>query len=103
MNSPVIPLFKVAMSENAHEGVAKVLASGMVGEGPEVARFQQKLATLFDQKHVIPLSSCTGQFGAGAPTGWRRPRRRGDLITIYHGGDKLRDQASGRNNHLVRC
>ena len=60
MNSPVIPLFKVAMSGDAHKAVAKVLASGMVGEGPEVVRFQQELATLFDHKHVTPLSSCTG-------------------------------------------
>ncbi|MFC1796037.1 DegT/DnrJ/EryC1/StrS family aminotransferase [Pseudomonadota bacterium] len=60
MNTPVIPLFKVAMSESANEAVARVLASGMVGEGPQVARFQQELAKLFDHKHVIPLSSCTG-------------------------------------------
>jgi dTDP-4-amino-4,6-dideoxygalactose transaminase len=47
------------MSENATQAVAKVLASGMVGEGPEVVRFQQALATLFEHQHVIPLSSCT--------------------------------------------
>ncbi len=55
----MIPLFKVAMSTTAHSAVAEVLASGMVGEGPQVARFQKALSKLFEHGCVIPLSSCT--------------------------------------------
>ncbi len=55
----MIPLFKVAMSHTSKESVAKVLASGMIGEGPVTQQFQRSLAELFHHEHVIPLSSCT--------------------------------------------
>lgn len=53
-----IPLFKVSMSEQASEAVAKVLESGMTGEGPVVQKFENKLQEYFGV-HTIALNSCT--------------------------------------------
>lgn len=40
----MIPLFKVAMAPDAHEHVARVLASGHIAQGPEVDIFEAELA-----------------------------------------------------------
>ena len=40
----MIPLFKVLMAPEAAEAVARVLASGYIGEGPEVAAFEAELS-----------------------------------------------------------
>lgn len=54
-----IPMFKVRMSEKASEMVAEVLNSGMIGEGPKVEEFKQKLEERFDHKQLLLLNSCT--------------------------------------------
>ena len=55
----MIPLFKVNMSPEASNAVAGVLESGMIGEGPKVEEFTEKLQELFDHNGVVCTSSCT--------------------------------------------
>lgn len=55
----MIPMFKVAVSDDAHLAVKEVLESGMIGEGPAVEKFTEKLRQLFGQKNVLALNSCT--------------------------------------------
>lgn len=55
-----IPLFKVAMSEQAKIDVGKVLDSGYIGQGPIVEKFESHFQTFLGSE-VKPLttSSCT--------------------------------------------
>ena len=55
----MIPMFKVRMSKEALKNVGRVFESGMIGEGPEVAKFTHKLEEYFECKNVIPLNSGT--------------------------------------------
>jgi len=55
----MIPLFKVNMASTAAEQVAKVLHSGMIGEGPKVEEFRNKLRKLFGSQYVTCTNSCT--------------------------------------------
>jgi dTDP-4-amino-4,6-dideoxygalactose transaminase len=56
----MIPMFKVGMSPTAKDLVGEVLDSGMVGEGPKVEEFTQRLIGYFNNKHTVALNSCTG-------------------------------------------
>lgn len=53
------PLFKVLMSEEAPESVRKTLLSGYIGEGPQVARFEERFAAAVGAEEVIATNSCT--------------------------------------------
>jgi len=55
----MIPLFKVSMAGQTRELVDRVLASGMIGEGPRVCEFTRRLAALFQHENVLCLNSCT--------------------------------------------
>ena len=44
MHQPTIPLFKVFMADSVKDAVVRVLYSGYVGEGEEVAEFERELA-----------------------------------------------------------
>lgn len=55
----MIPMFRVRMAKQAASKVAQVLNSGMVGEGPKVAEFTEKLKRRFGCYNLIPLNSCT--------------------------------------------
>ena len=54
-----IPLFKVFMPKSVMKPLRKVIFSGYVGEGPQVERFEQKLALWFGSKYVLALNSGT--------------------------------------------
>lgn len=54
-----IPLFKVFMPKSIMKPLKKVLFSGYVGEGPEVEKFERKLAKWFGSNHVLTLNSGT--------------------------------------------
>jgi dTDP-4-amino-4,6-dideoxy-D-glucose/dTDP-4-amino-2,4-dideoxy-beta-L-xylose transaminase len=56
---PVIPLFKVAMSDSAPAQVEKVLRSGYVGQGPKVDEFESALATRIGNSNVVTVNSAT--------------------------------------------
>lgn len=57
--SSMIPMFKVAVAPDAHLAIKEVLESGMIGEGPAVEKFTEKLRDLFEHKNVLALNSCT--------------------------------------------
>jgi len=71
----MIPLFKVAMSDDAPARVTEVLRSGFVGEGPKVAEFEQALAGRIGNPRVATVNSATSglhlalRLVAGEPAG----------------------------------
>lgn len=56
-----IPLFKVFMSSNATDNVAKVLNSGFIGQGPKVEELESDLSKYFGQfnNNVLTFNSAT--------------------------------------------
>lgn len=54
----MIPLFK-AHPLTPGGRLTQVLASGVLGEGPVTAEFQQALARRFGHNHLVTLNSCT--------------------------------------------
>jgi dTDP-4-amino-4,6-dideoxygalactose transaminase len=54
-----IPLFKVFMPPTVMEPLAQVLASGYIGEGPQVAEFERQLAPWFGNPNILALNSGT--------------------------------------------
>ena len=55
-----IPLFKVAMSPEAHYLVADVLASGYIGQGQQVEAFEDALQNLLELPYApLTTNSCT--------------------------------------------
>tara|TARA_Y100000389_G_scaffold76692_1_gene73438 strand:+ start:15128 stop:16288 length:1161 start_codon:yes stop_codon:yes gene_type:complete len=54
-----IPLFKVFMSDEASEGVSKVLSSGYITQGPEVDKFENLLKQYFNNDKVVSVNSAT--------------------------------------------
>lgn len=55
----MIPLFKVFMADTAAEEVTKVLASGYIGQGPKVDKFEQQLQRYL-QSEDAPLTVNSG-------------------------------------------
>ncbi|MDW3848662.1 DegT/DnrJ/EryC1/StrS family aminotransferase [Micromonospora sp. BRA006-A] len=55
----MIPLFRVPMSVQAPGAVAEVVASGQVGQGARVARFEAELAARIGNPRVATVSSAT--------------------------------------------
>lgn len=53
-----IPMFKVLMAPEASDEVAKVLASGYIGQGPKVEAFEQALTKVLDAE-VLTVNSGT--------------------------------------------
>jgi perosamine synthetase len=54
-----IPLFKVFMPKSVMRPLRKVLFSGFVGQGPQVEKFEEKLAPWFGSENVLTLNSGT--------------------------------------------
>ena len=54
-----IPLFKVHMPESAMESLRRVLFSGVVNEGLQVAEFEKRLRERIDNPLTIATNSCT--------------------------------------------
>jgi len=55
----IFPLFKVFMPKSVMKPLKKVLFSGYVGEGPQVEKFEHKLAPWFGSKRVLALNNGT--------------------------------------------
>jgi dTDP-4-amino-4,6-dideoxygalactose transaminase len=55
----MIPLFKVPMSAQAPDAVAKVLASGQVGQGTKVKQFEHELSARIGSPYVATVNSAT--------------------------------------------
>lgn len=55
----MIPLFKVAMSDEASKRVEETLASGYIGEGPRVKEFEKEFGERFGFTSILATNSCT--------------------------------------------
>ncbi len=54
-----LPFGKPSFTEEEFEAVARVMKSGWIGMGNEVAAFEQELAAYLNVPHVITVDSCT--------------------------------------------
>jgi len=55
----VIPLFKVAMAEDAPHMVGDILASGWIGQGPRVEEFEDRLRERLGTSHLATVNCAT--------------------------------------------
>jgi dTDP-4-amino-4,6-dideoxygalactose transaminase len=55
----MIPAAKPLIGEEEREAVDRVLRSGMIAGGPEVAAFEQEFSALVDGRHCVALNSGT--------------------------------------------
>jgi perosamine synthetase len=70
----VIPAARPLIGEDERAAVDRVLAGGMVAQGPEVAAFEDEFSKLVDGRHCIAVNSGTsalhlGMLAAGVTTG----------------------------------
>lgn len=54
-----VPLFKVHMPKTAMNPLQKVIFSGVINEGLQVAKFENKLKKLINNRLIIATNSCT--------------------------------------------
>jgi dTDP-4-amino-4,6-dideoxygalactose transaminase len=54
-----IPFARTTISDEAQQAVAKVLSSGWVTTGPEVATFERDFAAWIGAEHAVAVASCT--------------------------------------------
>lgn len=59
MSPPLIPVARPALGENELEAVRRVINSGWVTQGPEVAAFESEFAAHVDAGHAVAVSNCT--------------------------------------------
>jgi dTDP-4-amino-4,6-dideoxygalactose transaminase len=60
-----IPFTRVTISSDARAAVDRVLGSGWVTTGPEVACFEEEFAGSVGAKHAVAVSSCTAAIELG--------------------------------------
>lgn len=57
--SSVIPAAKPILGDDERVAVDRVIASGMVAQGPEVAAFEQEFSAIVDGRHSVAVNSGT--------------------------------------------
>jgi dTDP-4-amino-4,6-dideoxygalactose transaminase len=57
--TPVIPIAKPILDEREVEAVRRVILSGWVTQGPEVAAFEREFAAYVGAPHAVAVSNCT--------------------------------------------
>lgn len=56
---PMIPIAKPYLDENEAEAARRVILSGWLTQGPEVAAFEQEFAAAVNASHACAVSNCT--------------------------------------------
>ena len=56
---PPVPITRPMIDDDDLEAVASVLRSGMLVQGPHVAQFEHRLASMAGTAHAIAVSNCT--------------------------------------------
>jgi dTDP-4-amino-4,6-dideoxygalactose transaminase len=57
--APVIPIAKPQLDEREVDAVRRVILSGWVTQGPEVAAFEREFAEFVGAPHAVAVSNCT--------------------------------------------
>src|SRR5215218_6310980 len=59
ITTPMIPIAKPVLDEHEVEAVRRVILSGWVTQGPEVAAFEREFAEYVGAPHACAVSNCT--------------------------------------------
>jgi dTDP-4-amino-4,6-dideoxygalactose transaminase len=77
-----IPLAKVAFGRLEEEAVTRVLRSGWVTQGPEVAAFEREFADFCGARHGVAVSNCTAALHLSLLASGVKPEQ--EVITVSH-------------------
>jgi perosamine synthetase len=61
----MIPLSRPLFGQEEREAIERVLASGLIAQGPEVAAFEEEFSALVDRWHCVAMSSGTAALHLG--------------------------------------
>ena len=84
------------LGEQERAAVERVLSSGMLAQGPEVAAFEAEFAEYVDGRPCVAVSSGTSALLLGLLAAGIGPGRRGDRAVLQLRRDRERHRARGR-------
>jgi len=82
MGNKIIPLFKVAISDNVFNPLLKTISSGWIGEGPKVVELENMLKAKFNNPHCLALNSGTSGLRLALELIKRQTRAAGRHVVI---------------------